>query len=239
MARITIESIAEELAKENWQVISTEYTNLSTEMQFKCPEGHMVFTTWEKLRKKLECPVCKQNVLKENKPVIVKKSSDVKRVLALDQASYLTGWSVFDGGQLIRYGTFKIEIEDETKRFHEIKMWLISMIENWKPDLIGIEGIQYQQNFGVTTFQTLARLQGVLMELCCELSIPFKICPTNTWRSHCGVKGTQRADRKRSMQLLVKKWFDISVTDDEADAIGIGKYLSDTNKKQTELIQWE
>jgi hypothetical protein len=29
------------------------------------------------------------------------------------------------------------------------------------------------------------------------------------------------------MQNLVKEWFDVSVTDDEADAIGIGKFLSD------------
>lgn len=239
MARITIESIAAELKEEGWEVVSTEYTNLSTEMQFKCPEGHSVFTTWEKLRRKRECPVCKQNIYKENKSIIVKKPTGANRILALDQASHITGWSVFDDARLVRYGTMDVEVEDETKRFHEIKMWLMSMIENWHPDLIGIEGIQYQQNFGVTTFQTLARLQGVLMELCYELSIPFKICPTNTWRAHCGVKGTQRADRKRSMQLLVKKWFDISVSDDEADAIGIGKYLADTNKKQTELVNWE
>ena len=41
------------------------------------------------------------------------------------------------------------------------------------------------------------------------------------------------------MQLLVKKWFDISVTDDESDAIGIGKYVAETFNKQTEIVQWE
>lgn len=239
MTRITIDSIAQELAPENWKILSTEYTNLSTEMQFQCPEGHKVFTTWEKMRKKRECPVCKQNILKENKPIIIEKKKDCNRVLALDQASHKTGWAILDDGKLIKYGVFEINEGDEVTRFHEVKMWLISMIENWKCDLIAIEGIQYQQNIGITTFQTLARLQGILMDLCYELKIPCKVCPTNTWRAHCGVKGVSRADRKRSMQLLVKKWFDISITDDEADAIGLGKYAADVYQKQTEIISWE
>jgi len=208
-------------------------------MKFECPEGHAVFSTWDKLRRRRECPVCKQNAFKTNKAVLVTKNKKENRVLGLDQASHKTGWSIFDGGRLVRYGVFETGEEDETARFHNVKIWLISMIENWKPDIIAIEGIQYQQNFGVTTFQTLARLQGVLMDLCYELNIPFKVCSTNTWRAHCGVKGRQRADKKRSMQLLVKEWFDVTVTDDEADAIGIGKYIADTNKKQTEIVQWE
>lgn len=54
------------------------------------------------------------------------------------------------------------------------------MIENWKPDIIGIEGIQYQKEIGVTTFQTLARIQGILMDCCFELGIRYEICSTNT-----------------------------------------------------------
>lgn len=113
------------------------------------------------------------------------------------------------------------------------------MIQNWQPDLVGIEGIQYQQNMGVTTFQTLARLQGILIETCIQAKTAFQICPTNTWRAHCEVKGQSRADKKRSMQLLVKKWFDVSVTDDCADAIGIGKFVAETHSQQIEIINWE
>lgn len=239
MARITIETIAQELAEEQWKILSTEYTNLSSELIFQCPEGHKVFTTWEKLRRKRECPICKQNTLKENKPIIIPKKKNCNRILGLDQASHKTGWAIFDGANLIKYGVFEAGAEDEIARFHEVKIWLISMIENWKPDIIAIEGIQYQQNFGVTTFQTLARLQGILLDLCYEMNITYKICPTNTWRAHCGVKGQSRSDKKRSMQLLVKKWFDMSVTDDEADAIGLSKYTADLFQKQTEIVSWE
>lgn len=239
MTRITIDTIAQELAPDNWKVLSTEYKNLSTEMEFQCAEGHKVFSTWDKIRKRRECPICKQNILKENKPIIIEKKKDTMRVLALDQASHKTGWAILDNKQLIKYGVFEAGAVDEIARFHEIKEWVISMIENWSPSLIAIEGIQYQQNMGVTTFQTLARLQGILLDLCYELKIPYKLCPTNTWRAHCGVKGTSRADKKKSMQLLIKKWFDISIGDDEADAIGIGKYAAETTHSQIEIISWE
>lgn len=244
MSRISLETISQELAHDNWKVLSTDYQNLDTELSFECPEGHTVFTSWRKLRTKRECPVCKQNALKENKPIIIEKKKGEQRILALDQSSHLTGWAIFDDQRLVRYGVFEAKASDEDARIHEIRHWLISMIENWKPTLIGIEGIQFQDQsagraMGVTVFQTLARLQGVLIETCFDLKIPYNIAPTNTWRAHCGVKGRARADRKKSMQLLVKKWYDISVTDDESDAIGIGKFVSETHQQQVEIISWE
>ena len=92
---------------------------------------------------------------------------------------------------------------------------------------------------GITVFQTLARLQGILMETCYANKIAYEVCPTNTWRHQCGVKGRSRADRKRSMQLLVKQWYDVSVTDDESDAIGIGYYLTNKIIKNTTVQNWE
>jgi Holliday junction resolvasome RuvABC endonuclease subunit len=104
----------------------------------------------------------------------------------------------------VRYGTFNIETKDETARISAIKNWMLSMISNWDPDCVAIEGIQFQdessgQKVSVTVFQGLARLQGVLMEACFSLKVDFIVCPTNTWRNHCGVKGRYRADKKRSM----------------------------------------
>ena len=240
MARISIEQIQEELSKENWSLVSTDYKNLNSELIAKCPEGHLVYTSWGKLRTKRDCPVCKQNKYKENTPIVKEKKKGKTRILALDQATKITGYALFDGAELVHYGIFNINDEDdETARIHQIKMWLLSIIENYKPDIIGIEGIQYEANFGVTTFQTLARLQGVVMDLCFELDIPFKLCPTNTWRAHNGVKGKSRQDKKKSMQLIIKNTYDVSVSDDEADAIGIGKYVAENMASQQEIINWE
>lgn len=239
MAKIKIETIAEELAQDGWKILSTDYQNLDTEMEFLCAEGHKVYAPWKKIRTKRECPVCKQNQFKQNLNIIKPKVKGEYRVLALDQASHITGYSIFDGLKLVSYGTFEAKETNEDKRIHEIKLWVMSMVENWQCDIIGLEGIQYQQMMGVTTFQTLAHLQGVLIDLCVELNIPYVVPNTNTWRAHCGVKGQSRTDKKRSMQLLVKKWYDVTVSDDIADAVGIGKYVSDTNQQKTKIVNWE
>ena len=44
------------------------------------------------------------------------------------------------------------------------------------------------------------------METCYEKKIEYTVCPTNTWRHHCGVTGRTRIDKKRSMQNKAKKW---------------------------------
>lgn len=246
MARIKIEDIQIELAQDNWKVISEEYVNLDTEMVFECSEGHKVYAPWKKIRQKRECPVCSANEFKNQDTKIIPKKKGQSRILALDQATHITGWAIFDDNKPIKYGKFETTEENEIARDHQVKEWLISMIFSWQPDAIGIEGIQFQdtssgRTMGVTVFETLARLQGILMDTCYSQSIPFKICPTNTWRHHCGVKGRARADKKRSMQLLAKQWYDVTLMDDEADAIGIGKYMVDTFHPQStiKVENWE
>jgi Holliday junction resolvasome RuvABC endonuclease subunit len=145
---------------------------------------------------------------------------------------------------LVKYGTFATSSDDDIERFAMMRAWLLSMISSWHPDYIGIEGIQFQeegggQKMGITVFQTLARLQGILMITCHDAKIPFEVCPTNTWRHSCGVKGKTRSDKKRSMQLLVKEWYGVKVTEDEADAIGIGRHLVSYIQKNTVVTNWE
>lgn len=239
MSRISIQQIAHEIEADGWKIKSSEYKNLDTPLEFECPEGHLVIAPYKKIRVRRECPVCAQNHFKNLKETLAPKQRDVTRTLALDQSTHITGFAIFDGHQLVQYGTYVTEAPGEYERIHEVNMWLASIIKNTAPDVVGIEGIQYQKEMGVTTFQTLARLQGVLIESCMQAKLLFKVCNTNTWRNHCGVQGRSRSDRKSSMQRLVKEWYDIKVSDDVADAIGIGKFVSDTLQSQTQIINWE
>lgn len=239
MSKITIQTIQEELKDTGWKILSEEYKNLDSELIFLCPEGHRVYNSWKRIRTRRECPVCKQNHFKEQESKVIHKKANEYRVLALDQATYVSGWSLFSDNELLRYGTFETKLEDEIARDITVKNWLINMIDNWKPDLVAIEGIQYQQNEGVTTFEKLARLQGILMGCIHELGIPYQVCHTQVWRSHCGVKGKTRTDKKKSMQLIVKEMFDITVSNDCADAIGIGIYASSAHGKKPIIESWE
>jgi hypothetical protein len=77
------------------------------------------------------------------------------------------------------------------------------------------------------------------MLTCHECGVSYTVCPTNTWRKQTGVKGRARTDRKRSAQLIIKKNYDVSVSEDEADAILIGKYASLEIQPKREIVVWE
>lgn len=243
MSKIKVEDIRKAAIDNGWQLVSTEYKNLSTELTFICNEGHEINIPYKKVRDKWECPLCKANKYYNFSEEVKPKSKGVQRAIGLDQATHITGYSIFDNEELIYAGTFEATAEDEIARDVQIQNWLIQLIHNWKPDVVGLEGIQLQQfndkMVGVTTYQTLARLQGILMATCYNLKVDYMICPPATWRNHSGVKGRSRADKKRSMQNKIKEWFDITVSDDVADAIGIGKYINETHKKKVEIFNWE
>lgn len=244
MSRITLTNIQSILSQLDWAVVSEQYTNLTTEMHFRCPKGHDVYLPWGKLRKNITCPVCSRDQSIANSIIALPKPKNITRILALDQATHITGYAIFDNNKLIARGSFTADQPSEVARINAVKQWLISMIRNITPDIIGIEGIQFQEEsggrkMGVLVFETLAHLQGVIQNLCYESNIKCEICPTNTWRHTCGVKGRTRADKKKSMQLLVKQWYGVDVSDDIADAIGIGYYLSKHITLFSEVNNWE
>ena len=138
MSKIKIEEIQAELKKENWKLISEVYENLDSELVYECSEGHRIYAPWKKIRQKKECPICEQNKLKNLDTKTIPKEKNKKRFLALDQSTRITGWSIYDGTQLKKYGVFETSLSDEIARDNALKNWLISIINSWKPDYIGI-----------------------------------------------------------------------------------------------------
>lgn len=246
MSKIHIEDIQKEASDIGWKLISDQYKNLETELEFECSEGHRVYLPYKKFRRAAECPICKSNPLAslDIKPLF--KRPGTQRVLALDQATLTTGWAVFDDGELVRYGAITGNRASSDEKIVSMKQWVASMVANWKPDLVGLEDIQLQQfgakdsdNVeGVTTFKTLAHLQGVLQNYLFENKVNYEVVHVGVWRKYCEIKGKSRSDKKKSAQMKVKDWYDVSVTTDEADAICIGKYLAATALKKNVMIEW-
>ena len=247
-SRIKIEDIQKEIAQYGWKLISDKYENLDSELIFKCAEGHTIYAPWRKLRTKCECPICKKNQQNWNYQQIKPKNKNTYRILAVDQATYNSGFSIFDGNELLRYGIHSTTAPTEEARISEIKNWFIQMLLNWAPDEIILEDIQLQDEsverdgnrntMGVTVFKSLAHLQGVLINVAFEQKIPCKTVLSTVWRKEMGVKGKTRTDKKKSAQLLIKQIYDVNVSNDEADAICIGHYGVNHHKKQVELIEW-
>lgn len=247
--KFKIEDIQKEFENKKWQLLEDTYKNLDTEMSTICPEGHKVFVTYRKWRVYHECPICKANPLKRITDMVISpKPFGATRVLALDQATQISGWAIFDNKKLIQFGTFSAKESTSEERIETVRQWVASMNELWNPDRIAIEDI-HMQSFGnkkneydnesVTTFKTLAHLQGVLINYFYTNDIKYDVIHSAKWREFCQIKGVHRADKKRSAQLKIKEWYDVSVTQDEADAICIGKYEAERNLKNNTLISWE
>ena len=239
MSKITLEQIKEQLPA-GWQVLSDKYINLDTEMDFKCNKGHLLHTTWKKLRDKFKCPICAQH--SDDIIPIINKSGNV-RILAIDQATYNSGWAIFDNNKYIASGVFTTSDKHEMARDLAIKKWLLSMIDKWKPDMVGIEDLQHEENgktvrIGAIVLKTLAHLQGIMMLTCYENNITYHVCQASVWKSKIGIKSRVRVEQKAEIQKLVFQWYNKKVTDDEADAIGIGKYLTDLFCKP-KITNWE
>nr|DAH17909.1 MAG TPA: Protein of unknown function (DUF723) [Caudoviricetes sp.] len=58
MAKIRIEDIQSEAKGLGWELLSETYKNLDTEIQFKCPKGHEITTTYAIWRVDHKCPIC-------------------------------------------------------------------------------------------------------------------------------------------------------------------------------------
>ena len=147
------------------------------------------------------------------------------KVIALDQATHNTGYAIYDNRELVESGVFTIKNGEEIERIHKIRLWFDELLEKWGPDYVGFEELAGAADKNYVTSRTLARLQGVLMEEAFSHNVRIILSNPGTWRSTCGVKGRVRAEQKANMIAIVKKWYNKDVTDDEADAIGIGYHL--------------
>lgn len=242
MSRLKYTDIKKEVEECGWQLLSTTYTNLKTDMTFKCPNGHSNYYSLEKWRHGHVCSICENNPLANVNIKPVKKKG--YRILALDQASITSGWAIFDNEDLISYGKWSSDGTHSTERIGQTKYWVASMIAKWKPDMVVLEDIQLQKfktNTGsgdaVLTFKKLAHLQGVLKNYLFETGIPYTVVSPSTWRAHSEIKGKERTDRKRNAQLKIKNLYDVQVTQDEADAILIGRWAVH-NHNQTKMIEF-
>lgn len=229
-------TVANHLEAEGWRLLSTSYKNLQDPLEMLCPVGHKQEQTYGEWRKHSQCQLCekKANTVKI-KNNIADKAQNTYRVLALDAASIITGYSIYDDKTLIAYGVHKENSNDDiVKRINGVKKWLIETVHDIKPDLVGIEHIQlqvykgaYQQSQAqVEVYRKLANLQGVILDAMHELQIPCELVNSSAWRSYLSIDGQYREQKKKATQNKVKLLYDIDCTEDEADAICIGKYFA-------------
>ena len=160
------------------------------------------------------------------------------RILALDQASRITGWAIFIDGELEEYG--KIDVSNQPdlgNRLWALRSLVKGLIEEFNIDKVILEDIYMdgQKINNIQTFKILAEVFGVLYELCVELKLPVEAVLAGTWKSSLEIKGKTRAEQKHNAQQYVMNTYKIKPTQDECDAICIGTHIV----KQSNIHNWE
>ena len=127
---INIYSVANHLEEEGWQLISDSYKNLDTELEMKCPEGHLQTQTYRHWRKHPQCEVCMAgDPYKVKKNKVPTKKIDTTRILALDAATVITGYSIYDN---ISDSDYEIKAGDRIAQ-----VW-VERVERFKPVIVDI-----------------------------------------------------------------------------------------------------
>ena len=226
-----LDAAKQEVAALGWTLLDNTYTNLDTILNLQCPEGHNLQLTLKQWRKNPVCSIC------EHSSKIEPKKKNTNRTIALDNATHITGWAIFDDDKLVSYGKYTTKSDETSDRILEMGDWLTNLLEQWEPNTIILEDIQQQNN--VSTFKVLAKLQGVLEYINKKHKVEYYIIPPLTWKSNAGVKGKSRTDQKKSAQLIVQQLYNIQATQDESDAILLGKYGVDKFLKNNRMVNFE
>lgn len=149
------------------------------------------------------------------------------RLLALDQASRVTGVAIFDNDKLIKYGTFEIKSNQELgKRLTQFLENLDKLYAAYHFDAVAYEDIQLQMG-NVETYKKLAYIQAMILFWCEKHEKNLYCLSPSHWRKILKDKygmswGRKRAEQKQTAIDFIQEHYKKEVDSDTADAICIG-----------------
>lgn len=150
------------------------------------------------------------------------------RVLSLDQASTTSGYAIFEDGKLETYGHFTFDNMSTGEKLVHIRNRILELVDSYNIDYVIFEDIFLSGSMGnnINTHKVLAEVFGVVDETLTEMNVQHDAVLPSVWRAPLGLgtKGKTRPQQKKAAQEFVLQTFNAKCTQDEADAICIGKY---------------
>ena len=149
------------------------------------------------------------------------------RILALDQASRVTGVAIFDDDKLVKYGTFEIKSNQELgKRLTQFLENLDKLYAAYHFDAVAYEDIQLQMG-NVETYKKLAYIQAMILFWCEKHEKNLYCLSPSHWskilKDKYGMSwGRKRAEQKQTAIDFIQEHYEKEVDSDTADAICIG-----------------
>lgn len=154
-------------------------------------------------------------------------------VMGLDGSTRSTGWSIFDGKELVGYGVIKPDGEGWREHIINQAPELIAILQKYRPKKIYMEDVPLKAQNPKVLVQ-LGAVQGFFYGLVASFNIPIEFIIPSKWRSPMGLfdgtrEGTKRAEMKRKSVEKVNNLFGLNLKwkspsskfndDDIADAV--------------------
>lgn len=161
-----------------------------------------------------------------------RKWLDIK-ILCFDQSTKKTGCSIWENKNLITYGVLEVNEKDPPiERLYQMYFQIKNLIENSNSNFVALEGVQFQNNY--KTYSLLSQLQGLIFSTLFERDLSFVLVEPTVWKAYCGIKGKKREEQKINTIQMVRDKFNLEMSEDEADAIGLGWYTVNNIKINNE-----
>ena len=113
-------------------------------------------------------------------------------------------------------------------RIDNLKKEILEIVEDKNIDYVVLEDtfltVVAGKPRGVVMYALLNRNIGVLENAMIEIGMPYSIVYPKVWKATLKIKGRARAEQKANTMLKVYEVFNKKVSEDEADAIGIGMW---------------
>lgn len=146
------------------------------------------------------------------------------RILGLDPGTATTGYGIVDVAEgeftAVTYGIIKTPASlPMPQRLQQIQQELQQLLDEYKPDTVGIEEVFFGRN--VTTAITVGQARGVLLLTIANAGLP--IGEYSPPKIKDAVTGYGKAD-KAQVQLMVRNLLDLEETprpDDAADGLAV------------------
>lgn len=151
-------------------------------------------------------------------------------ILALDVSTTSTGYALYVGDKLTKFGFIKPTGKDWLVRVRKMADKVTKLDEEYSIDTVVIEDTFFLKN--IKTVKKLCLAQGILLGQLPKANL-IQVFP-NTWKKHFGLgKGKATRDAQKQTSISVAETMFLighGINDDEADAILMGRYVLETMK---------
>lgn len=163
--------------------------------------------------------------------------------LALDISTHATGVAIFQQKQLVYYECVFADSNNVFNRIDKIKDRIEKLIQLYHPNQIVAESpLPADVGHNIDTYKKLTWAQGIIGDMLNKHGLAYNtLYIPSQWRKKVQIKTgphKMRPKLKADDIAMVKNLYNITVNDDIADAILIGRAFTQEKIKEDE-INWE